>query len=37
MPVKRLRAAQATGDLLDHAGLHPQALTVRAACELLGV
>lgn len=24
-------------DLLDHAGLHPPALTARAACELLGL
>jgi putative PIN family toxin of toxin-antitoxin system len=24
-------------DLLDHPGLHPPALTVRAACELLGL
>lgn len=24
-------------DLLDHAGLHPPALTLRAACELLGL
>ena len=24
-------------DLLDHAGLHPPAIRVRAACELLGL
>ena len=24
-------------DLLDHPGLHPPALTVRAACEMLGL
>lgn len=25
------------GDLLEHAGLHPPAVTTRAACELLGL